>query len=159
MGVVGLAYIVVTQIRINSINVYSGSLALSNFAARVFAFRPGRQYWLAALIIAGSLLTVANVYAHLLAVLTFESVFVVGWVMSVVGFLVAQRIWRQPAAPWLGRFASLDKYSHEGPIALILAVALSTPMAFGVLGDTGKGWAPVVSGSVAFCISFALARK
>ena len=154
LGSAGLVYIIVIQVRINSINVYSGSLAFSNFGARALRLSPGRQYWLVGLIFCGSILTLTSIYAHLLGVLTFESVFVMAWVMSVVGFLIRRRFWALPARPWFGKYGLVEGISPRGLAALAIALAVSTPMAFGALGNDGKAWAPVVSGSVALCAAF-----
>ena len=159
LGSVGLIYIIIIQIRINSINVYSGSLAFSNFGARALRLSPGRQYWLVGLIFCGSILTLTSIYAHLLGVLTFESVFVMAWVMSVVGFLVRRRFWALPARPWFGRHGLDERISPRGLAALVIALAVSTPMAFGALGSDGEAWAPVVSGAIAFCAAFAFHKS
>ena len=159
LGFAGLVYIIVIQVRINSINVYSGSLAFSNFGARALRLSPGRQYWLVGLILCGSILTLTSIYAHLLGVLTFESVFVMAWVMSVAGFLVKRRFWALPAQPWFGRQGLVEEISPRGFAALVLALTVLTPMAFGALGNNGKAWAPVVSGAVALCAAFALHKS
>ncbi|MEH7344332.1 allantoin permease [Bacillus sp. JJ1532] len=46
MGGWGVLFVIVTQIRINVMNLYSCSLALSNSFSLFFNFRPGRQWWM-----------------------------------------------------------------------------------------------------------------
>ncbi|MGA9870647.1 MAG: cytosine permease [Rhodococcus sp. (in: high G+C Gram-positive bacteria)] len=53
MGLLGVIFAVVTQIRINVINLYSGSLALSNAADALSRRKVGRQWWMVAMIAVG----------------------------------------------------------------------------------------------------------
>ncbi|MBO0872861.1 MAG: hypothetical protein J2P19_05665, partial [Pseudonocardia sp.] len=46
MGGVGVVFAIVTQIRINVMNLYSGSIALSSGFDVAAKFRPGRQWWM-----------------------------------------------------------------------------------------------------------------
>ena len=41
----GVLFTMLTQLRINVTNIYSGSLSLSNFFENVFKFTPGRRFW------------------------------------------------------------------------------------------------------------------
>ncbi len=84
MGVWGVIFVVITQLRINVTNVYSGSLAYANFFCRVFHITPGRHYWVILTSVLGTALMFGGVFAHLTAVLTFEGVFIMGWVMAIL---------------------------------------------------------------------------
>ncbi|MBY4130193.1 allantoin permease [Rhodococcus fascians] len=53
MGFLGVIFAVVTQVRINVMNLYSGSLALSNAADAMTTRRIGRQWWMVGLIVVG----------------------------------------------------------------------------------------------------------
>ena len=53
MGVLGVIFAVITQVRINVMNLYSGSLALSNAWDALASKRVGRQWWMVALCVAG----------------------------------------------------------------------------------------------------------
>lgn len=159
LGGVGLLYIVVTQLRINSVNAYSGSLALANFGARAIQFRPGRRFWLVVMVGIGVLLALGNIYEHLVGVLTFESVFVVAWVMSVVGWLIAKKQWRGGMSPWFG--VSEDHWwkVRGGITSLCIALFFSVPLAFGAAGTDGKALAPIVAGMTAFLSAVLLAMR
>lgn len=63
LGIGGMLTVIITQLRINTINVYSGSLAYSNFFSRVFHFTPGRQWWGILTAILGTLLMMGNIFA------------------------------------------------------------------------------------------------
>src|SRR5699024_12049345 len=45
MGVWGALFTVITQVRINVVNLNSASLALTTFFARIFRLKPGRVFW------------------------------------------------------------------------------------------------------------------
>ncbi len=149
LGVGGVIFVLVTQTRINMINVYSGSLALSNFFARSIRFVPGRHVWVVVTTIVATLLSLTGLYRNLLDVLTFESVFVMGWVMSVTSYLIFDRIIRGRSA-LADRRTPIPLVQMEGVAALAAALVVSVPLAFGALGQDGRTWAPVCSGAVAF---------
>lgn len=148
LGTYGVIYVLVSQIRINAVNAYAGSLSLSNFAARLFKIRPGRQVWLAFLIALGSALAQTNLYAHLLSVLTFEAVFVVAWVAALVAYILRHRLFLDASVEML----SLDTaplVQIDGCVALLFSVVIAAPFAFGVYGRTGISAAPWIAAVVA----------
>jgi purine-cytosine permease-like protein len=148
LGVLGLVYVVVSQVRINVINLYAGSLSLSNFFARSIGFRPGRHAWVLVLALLGTALAMTDVYEKLLAVLTFESVFVTAWVAVLVTYLLRNGLLNESRMH--GRL--LDRVRLFNPVGLTaLGAALlgAVPLAFGAAGGTGKFLAPPVAACVA----------
>lgn len=141
LGVWGLVCVVISQIRINLINAYSGSLSLSNFGARLLGVRAGRHMWMIGLVCAATLLAMSNIYEHLLGVLTFEAVFVMAWVGSLVSYIVL----RHPEASRHSA-GSLDRAPLLNPVglsSLALGLAVATPLAFGAVGALGSALAPL----------------
>ena len=45
LGLGGVLFTMLTQLRINVTNIYSASLSLSNFFENVFHFKPDRRFW------------------------------------------------------------------------------------------------------------------
>lgn len=88
----GFLYVIISQVRINVINLYAGSLSLSNFVARTLAFRPGRHVWVATMAGIGTTLAVMGVYKELLSVLSFGATFVSAWVMALVSYILRHRL-------------------------------------------------------------------
>lgn len=91
MGPVGVLWILLTQIRINNSNFYSGTLALANFSSRILRFVPGRRFWIVvmgAITIASTELGILN---HLLDVLTFLGIFVVAWFGTIAADMLVLR--------------------------------------------------------------------
>lgn len=151
LGVGGLLIVLITQVRINSINVYSGSLAYSNFFARVFHFTPGRQWWGILTAILGTALMMGDIFAHMLQILTFEGVFIIAWAMTVVSDTVFNKwLFKLSPAGYEYKRAFLPQFNIVGVGSLIIALAVGGPLAFGAAGPAGETWAPFVSAGLGF---------
>lgn len=79
LGPIGVAWIIVTQLRIQNNNFYSGTLALANFSSRILKFVPGRQFWILFMAAVTVVATLAGILNNLLEVLTFLGIFIVAW--------------------------------------------------------------------------------
>jgi purine-cytosine permease-like protein len=150
--------VVVSQVRINMINAYSGSLSLSNFGARAAGVTPGRHVWMTLLVVISTVLAMTSISDHLLAVLTFEAVFVMGWASTLIACIIY-------VEPTQARHPDdLREYPDVNPIgtgALAISLAVAVPLAFGVGGELGTALAPLVAmvtGSVAVIACTRLAR-
>lgn len=150
LGVWGVLFVIVTQLRINVTNVYSGSLAYANFFCRVLHLTPGRQYWVVLTSALGTALMFGGIFAHLTAVLTFEGVFVMAWVMAVVADIVVNKPLGLSPRNFLYKRAHTYKANPVGVGALAVALVVAIPLAFGAAGPLGKTLAPFVSGALAF---------
>jgi hypothetical protein len=91
MGLAGVAFIWVTQTRINTANFYVASTNLQGFAARVLKFEIPRAVWVA---LAGAMvyaLMLANLFSFLLEALRYQGAFVTGWLVILVAHTVIAR--------------------------------------------------------------------
>lgn len=89
LGIWGVIWVVVTQVRIQNMNYYSASLALANFSARVLRFTPGRQFWI---IVTGAVTLAAamsGILNHLLSVLTFCGTVLLAWCGTLLAGIIA----------------------------------------------------------------------
>lgn len=148
LGVWGIVCVVLSQLRINLINAYSGSLSLSNFGARGLGLSPGRQSWMVLLVVAATVCAMGNIHQHLITVLTFESVFVMAWASTLVGYIL---IYELRGGPTLSQ-ADLDAvpaFNRVGLGALCLALIAGVPLAFGIAGELGQALAPLAAMVVA----------
>lgn len=151
LGAWGALFVIVTQLRINVTNVYSGSLAYANFFSRVFHLTPGRHYWVILTAGLGTALMFGGIFAHLTAVLTFEGVFVMAWIMAVISdILVNKTLLRIAPADYFYKRAQTHRYNPVGVGSLLVALAVAVPLAFGVAGPLGRTLAPFISGGIAF---------
>ncbi|MEU0842622.1 hypothetical protein ABZ370_24525 [Streptomyces sp. NPDC005962] len=157
MGIWGVLFVIVTQLRINTTNVYSGSLAYANFFCRIFHITPGRQYWVILTTVVGTGLMFGGILDHLNAILTFEATFIMAWVMAVVSDIVINKRLGLSPSNFVYKRAHTYKYNPVGVGALVFALAIALPLAFNVAGPLGKTLAPFVSGIVAFAAAPAIA--
>jgi hypothetical protein len=92
MGLAGVAFIWVTQTRINTANFYVASTNLQSFSARVLKFELPRAVWV---ILAGAIvyaLMLANLFSFLLEALRYQGAFVTSWLTILVAHVVIARL-------------------------------------------------------------------
>jgi hypothetical protein len=91
MGLAGVAFIWVTQTRINTANFYVASTNLQAFAARILKFELPRAVWV---ILAGAIvyaLMLADLFSFLLEALRYQGAFVTSWLTILVAHVVIAR--------------------------------------------------------------------
>lgn len=84
MGVWGALFAIVTQIRINVMNLYSGSLALSNAFSLAFRFTPGRQWWMVFVFALGSIFYIFNILQYLETWLAITGILTNTWIFIIL---------------------------------------------------------------------------
>ena len=108
MGGVGVVFAIVTQIRINVMNLYSGSIALSSGFDVAARFRPGRQWWMFLVWILGVIFYAFNVINHLDTFLAITGVLTNTWVLIILADYFVCRRWLG-----LGRSHNIEFEPHE----------------------------------------------
>jgi purine-cytosine permease-like protein len=83
--------VVVSQLKINVTNAYAGSLAWSNFFARLTHSHPGRVVWVVFNTLIALMLMELNVFSALGKVLGLYSNIAISWMMAVVADLVVNK--------------------------------------------------------------------
>ena len=91
-------FVVVSQLKINVTNAYAGSLAWSNFFARLTHSHPGRVVWVVFNTLIALMLMELDVFQALGKVLGLYSNIAIAWMMAVVADLVDQQAARAVAA-------------------------------------------------------------
>lgn len=81
-------FVVIAQLKINVTNAYAGSIAWSNFFARLTRSHPGRVVWVVFNVAIALLLMEIGLYRAIEGVLALFSVLASGWVGAVVADLV-----------------------------------------------------------------------
>lgn len=84
LGIWGVLLIVVTQVRVNTLNFYLSSINWGRLAARLFGLRLPRAAWVLIVAALAYLLMLTDVFATLQTVLAWQGVFLVSWVGIVV---------------------------------------------------------------------------
>ena len=80
LGLVGLLVIIVSQTRINSLNYYLASANWERLLAGISGVRIHRMVWVFITAVAVFLLMLTDVFSYLQTALTWQGVFLVGWV-------------------------------------------------------------------------------
>ncbi|WP_339226147.1 permease [Oceanobacillus sp. FSL K6-2867] len=135
LGIWGALFTILTQVRINITNIYSGSLSLSNFFENIFRFTPGRRFWVVVTGIASMVLMLGGIVNHLEAVMTFQGVFLLTWAaILVTDAVIVKRILKIGPGYYEARQENLHKWNPVGVGSLIIASGLGTIAALGYLG-------------------------
>jgi len=151
-------FVVVSQVKINVTNAYAGSLAWSNFFARLTHSHPGRVVWLVFNVLIAVLLMSLGVFQALEQVLGLYGNVAIAW----VGALVADLVVNKPLG-WSPRHiefkrAHLYDINPVGCGATLLAAALAMVAYAGVLGPLAEAFSPLIALVTAFVASPVLAR-
>lgn len=133
MALLGVVFAVLTQIRINVINLYSGSIALSNTMDMAFNFRPGRQWWMILVWLLGVILYSVNVLQYMNTFLTITGILTNTWVFIILADqLICRRLLNLAPSDFVEyRKDYLRSWNPCGVVSLVIAVAVGSA---GVLG-------------------------
>ncbi|RHW35164.1 purine-cytosine permease family protein [Oceanobacillus profundus] len=135
LGIWGALFTILTQVRINITNIYSGSLSLSNFFENIFKFTPGRRFWVVVTGVASMILMLVGIVNHLEVVMTFQGVFLLTWAaILVTDAVVVKRILKIGPGYYEARQENLHKWNPVGVWSLVIASGLGTIAALGFLG-------------------------
>jgi len=109
MGILGVVFVVITQIRINVMNLYSGSIALASGFEVAAHFKPGRPYWMFLVWFLGVVFYITDVINHLGTFLAITGVLTNTWVLIILAdFFICRRALK------LGRTSDIE--FHEGEV-------------------------------------------
>ena len=164
-----VAFVVVSQLKINVMNAYAGSLAWSNFFSRLTHSHPGRVVWLLFNVAIALLLMELGIYQALERILSLFAVVAVAWLGAIVADLAINKPlgWSPPGIEF--KRAHLYDINPVGPGAMGLAAVLALLAAAGFFGPTLEALAPflalgtalVTAPAIAFATRgrYAIARK
>ncbi len=146
-------FVVVSQLKINVTNAYAGSLAWSNFFARLTHSHPGRVVWVVFNTLIALLLMELNVFQALGQVLGLYSNIAISWMAAVVADLVINKpLGLSPKGMEFKR-SNLYDINPVGVGAMGIASLLSVATFVGLFGPTVQPYAPFVALLAAFVIS------
>lgn len=134
VGLAGL-FVIVSQLKINVTNAYAGSLAWSNFFARLTHSHPGRIVWLIFNVMIAILLMVMGVFEAIEQVLGLYAHLAVAWVGAVVADLVISKPLGLSPREIEFRRAYLYDINPAGFGAMVLASVVSVAAYAGALGE------------------------
>lgn len=143
-------FVVVSQIKINMTNAYAGSLAWSNFFARLTHSHPGRVVWACFNALIAVLLMEMNVFQALDLVLALFSNVAIAWIAAVVADLVVNKPLGLSPPGIEFRRAYLYDINPVGVGAMLLASILSIAAFGGLFGATAQAFSAFIALATAF---------
>jgi len=145
--------VVVSQLKINVTNAYAGSLAWSNFFARLTHSHPGRVVWVVFNTMIALMLMELDVFRALGEVLGLFSNIAISWIMAVVADLVVNKpLGLSPPGIEFKR-AHLYDVNPVGVGAMGAASALSIAAYLGLFGPMAQAFSALIALVTAFVVS------
>ena len=138
--------VVISQVKINVTNAYSGSLAWTNSFTRVTKTYPGRLVFLGFNLLIALILMEANMFAFLNSILGFYANCGIAWVVVVASDIVFNKYLLKisPLQPEFRR-GMLYAINPVGFVSLFVAAGVSLLTFFGVLGEAIRPYSPLVA--------------
>lgn len=154
--------VVISQIKINVTNAYSGSLAWTNSFTRVTGRYPGRLVFLGVNLLIALVLMEANMFDFLNTILGFYANCGMAWVVVVASDIVFNKylLHLSPMQPEFRR-GMLYAVNPVGFGSMLLAAGLSILAFFGGLGEAVRPYSPLVAIGLGLVLPplFAIATK
>ena len=137
--------VIISQLKINVTNAYAGSLAWSNFFARLTHSHPGRVVWVVFNTLIALVLMELDVFQALGRVLGLYSNIAISWMMAVVADLVINKpLGLSPPGIEFKR-AHLYDINPVGVGAMGLASGLSVAAYFGLFGPAAQAFSALIA--------------
>ncbi|WP_017975913.1 purine-cytosine permease family protein [Actinopolyspora halophila] len=142
--------VVVSQLKINVTNAYSGSLTWTNSATRLTGRYPGRTVFVFGNLAVALVLMEANMFAFLDSVLSFYSNTAMAWVVTVASDIVLNKhvLRISPRVPEYRR-GMLHPVNPVGVVSFLASSGLSIAVHFGAFGSGVAPYSPIVAVLVA----------
>ncbi len=147
------AFVVLSQLKINVTNAYAGSLAWSNFFARLTHSHPGRVVWVAFNTAIALMLMELDVFTVLGQVLGLYGNLAISWLMAVVADLVVNKPLGLSPAGIEFRRAHLYDVNPVGVGAMGIASVLSVAAHLGAFGALAQAFSALIALVTAFVAS------
>ncbi|WP_072805341.1 purine-cytosine permease family protein [Rhodococcoides yunnanense] len=138
--------VVISQIKINVTNAYSGSLAWTNAYTRVTKTYPGRMVFVLFNLAIALVLMEANMFSFLNDILGFYANCGIAWIAVVASDIVFNKyiLKLSPKVPEFRR-GMLYNFNPVGFVSMLLAAGLSILTFFGGLGSALEPYSPIVA--------------
>lgn len=147
-------FVVLSQVKINVTNAYSGSLSWSNFFSRILHWHPGRVVWLFLNVGIALGLMEFGVFGFLNMVLGFYSNVAIAWIGAVVADLVINKPLLKLSPSYIEfKRAHLYSINPVGFGSMIIASLISVAAFFGAFGAYAQAFSPFLAIVIAFILS------
>jgi purine-cytosine permease-like protein len=158
MGAFGLALILLTQIRVNVINVYFGTNALENFTSQALKLSWKRSAFVIPFMIIAYLILTSSFLDYFGILMTMLSVFLVNWANVLLGDLALVR-GRHGIPKWSEfRRGYVAPYNKIGMISMWVPTVVGVAMGSGQFGQEVQALAVPLTGIAAFFMPVVLSH-
>ncbi|WP_417671244.1 ATP-binding protein [Roseibium sp.] len=151
------AFVVVSQLKINVMNAYAGSLAWSNFFSRLTHSHPGRVVWLVFNVGIALLLMELGIYELLEETLGVFSIIAMAWLSAISADLFINKPFGLSPPGIEFKRAHLYDINPVGTGAMTLAATLGILAYYGHFGEEASALATFLAMTVAFIAAPAIA--
>ncbi|WP_275356061.1 ATP-binding protein [Methylophilus sp. YYY-1] len=138
-------FVCVSQLKVNMTNAYAGSLAWSNFFARLTHSHPGRIVWVAFNVMIAIVLMELNVFQALEEILGLYANVAIAWIAAVVADLVINKPLGLSPKGIEFRRAYLYDINPVGVGAMFIASAVSIAAYTGAMGVVAQSFSTFIS--------------
>lgn len=150
---VAVFFVVLSQIKINVTNAYSGSLSWANFFSRTLHRHPGRVVWIFFNVGIALALMELGVFGFLNTVLGFYSNVAIAWIGAVVADLVINKSLKISPSYIEFKRAHLYNFNPVGFGSMMIASMVSVTAFFGAFGELAQAFSPFLALILAFVLS------
>jgi purine-cytosine permease-like protein len=143
--------VVISQIKINVTNAYSGSLAWTNSYTRITKTYPGRMIFVLVNLAIALILMESNMFDFLNTILGFYANLGMAWIVTVATDIAINKylLKLSPKQPEFRR-GMLYAWNPVGVVALALSGGISIAMFFGAFGPGVQPFSPMFAVLIAF---------
>ncbi|HTH62681.1 MAG TPA: ATP-binding protein [Paraburkholderia sp.] len=143
-------FVIVSQVKINVTNAYAGSLAWSNFFARLTHSHPGRVVWLVFNVLIALLLVEMGVFDAIGKVLSLYANIAIAWIGALFADLVVNKPLGYSPSYIEFKRAHLYDVNPVGVGAMLVAAAAAALAHSGVIGELPQAMSSFIAFGVAF---------
>jgi hypothetical protein len=138
--------VLLSQIKINIMNTYSGSLSWSNFFSRLLHRHPGRAAWVFLQVGLALVLMELDVYHHIVTVLAWYANLGIAWIAALAAdLLINKRLLKLSPAHIEFRRAHLYNVNPVGFGSMLIAATVAIVAYYGAFGPTAAALSPFIA--------------
>ncbi|ASN19237.1 purine-cytosine permease family protein [Arthrobacter sp. YN] len=154
--------VVISQIKINVTNAYSGSLAWTNSFTRITKTYPGRMVFVVVNLVIALILMESNMFEFLNTILGFYANCAMAWVVTVASDIAINKYLLKisPKVPEFRR-GMLYAVNPVGFVSMLVSAGVSIAVFFGAFGSAVQPFSPIFAVGLALVLPpvLALATK
>jgi len=143
-------FVIVCQLKINVTNAYAGSIAWSNFFARLTHNHPGRVVWLVFNVVLALLLMETGIFHVIDSILRVYASFAAGWIGALTADLVINKPLQLSPPHIEFKRAHLFDINPVGVGAMFLSIIMASLAFMGVFGTFAAVLSPFIALITAF---------